>query len=144
MDFSTAFQPNLVQPDISRPAQSLNVIQQAHGLHDIYLMPSAALQIQPQGGEFTLDQSHASNLFTPLPAFGSYRHQNMEFAESVHTTPTLSIGPPTKSRKRKAPTLGADIWEPYKDKIIGLHVTQGLPLKEVKEKMEAELGFSAE
>ena len=57
-----------------------------------------------------------------------------------------SMGPPTKTRKRKAPTLRAVDWEPYKARIIELHITQKpqLSLKEVKDTMEREFGFVAE
>jgi hypothetical protein len=55
------------------------------------------------------------------------------------------MGPPAQppTRKRKAPTLHADAWEPYKRRILELHITQGLPLLEVRQKMEDEYGFKA-
>jgi hypothetical protein len=56
------------------------------------------------------------------------------------------MGPPPKSRKRKAPTLREDDWEPVKARVIELHVTQNLPLPEVKKIVEDELksrGFTA-
>jgi hypothetical protein len=57
-----------------------------------------------------------------------------------------SMGPPPKSRKRKAPTLRDDDWEPVRARVIELHVTQNLPLPEVKKIVEDELkalGFTA-
>ena len=51
---------------------------------------------------------------------------------------------PTKPRKRKAPTLRADAWESYKARIVELHIRQGLPLREVKEHIKKEFGFTAE
>lgn len=54
------------------------------------------------------------------------------------------MGPPIRPRKRKAPTLHANAWEPYKARIVELHITQGVPLKEVKEHVEKEFGFVAE
>lgn len=51
---------------------------------------------------------------------------------------------PTRPRKRKAPTLQAEAWEPYKARILELHITQKLPLKLVKEAIESEYGFTAE
>jgi Clr5 domain len=54
------------------------------------------------------------------------------------------MAPPLKTRKRKAPTLRADDWEPYKARIIELHVSQSRPLHEVKMIIERELGFQAE
>ena len=47
-------------------------------------------------------------------------------------------------RKRKAPTLRVDAWEPYKARIIELHIEQGLPLGKVKDTIEKEFGFTAE
>ncbi|KIN05215.1 hypothetical protein OIDMADRAFT_66026, partial [Oidiodendron maius Zn] len=52
--------------------------------------------------------------------------------------------PPIKSRKRKAPTLKADAWEPYKARVIELHINQGMPLQKVKEIIENEFNFTAE
>ncbi|KAF2829125.1 hypothetical protein CC86DRAFT_368201 [Ophiobolus disseminans] len=51
--------------------------------------------------------------------------------------------PPAKTRKRKAPTLRESDWEPYKDQINELY-TSGMPLKQVKEFIEAEHSFHAE
>ena len=63
-----------------------------------------------------------------------------------HDVLAPSMGPPTTKRKRKAPTLRAVDWEPYKARIIELHITQRPPLslKEVKDAMEKEFGFVAE
>ncbi|KAG5658045.1 hypothetical protein KAF25_006996 [Fusarium avenaceum] len=55
-----------------------------------------------------------------------------------------SMGPPPKRRKKKAPTLRAKDWEPYKARILDLHVTQKLSLVTVKNMMEREFGFTAE
>lgn len=67
-------------------------------------------------------------------------------ASDHHQVLAPSMGPPTKTRKRKAPTLRAIEWEPYKARIIELHITQNPPLslKEVKDTMEREFGFVAE
>lgn len=54
-----------------------------------------------------------------------------------------TVQPPTKPRKRKAPTLRESDWEPYKDRITDLY-TSGAPLKRVREAMEADFGFHAE
>lgn len=55
-----------------------------------------------------------------------------------------SMGPPPKRRKKKAPTLRAKDWEPYKARILDLHDTQRLSLETVKNMMEMEFGFTAE
>jgi hypothetical protein len=56
---------------------------------------------------------------------------------------TSSMDPPAKKRKKKAPTLRADQWEPYRDRIKELHIDQNLPLREVKNVIEREFGFTA-
>jgi hypothetical protein len=54
------------------------------------------------------------------------------------------MGPPPIRRKRKAPTLRQDDWEPVKARVIELHITKKLPLPEVKKAVEAEFtGFTA-
>ena|SRR5436190_5575544 len=57
---------------------------------------------------------------------------------------TTSMGPPSKPRKPKAPTLRADDWEPYKARIIELHIKQNLPLPEVRDTIKQEFNFKAE
>ena len=52
--------------------------------------------------------------------------------------------PPPKYRKKKAPTLRAKDWEPYKARVLELHDSQKLPLVKVKEMIEKEFGFTAE
>ena len=54
------------------------------------------------------------------------------------------VGLLIKSRKRKAPTLKADAWEPYKARVIELHINQAMPLPKVKEIIENEFNFTAE
>lgn len=66
----------------------------------------------------------------PLPPDGSYTE-----------LPPGDV--PSKKRKRKVPTLRPDQWEPYKYRILELHVENGLPLKEVQRLIEVETGFSA-
>lgn len=54
--------------------------------------------------------------------------------------------PPLKPRKRKAPTLHNDDWDPVKDRVIELYITEDLPLPEVKKIVEHEfksLNFTA-
>ncbi|KAJ4027896.1 hypothetical protein NW752_000144 [Fusarium irregulare] len=54
------------------------------------------------------------------------------------------MGPPPKRRKKKAPTLRAKDWEPYKARILELHDARKQPLVKVKEMIEEEFGFTAE
>ncbi|KAF2248169.1 hypothetical protein BU26DRAFT_519899 [Trematosphaeria pertusa] len=74
--------------------------------------------------------------FGPHPA-------RIALARESNVLPTTAMGPPTQQRKRKAPTLRAEAWEPYKARIIELHITRSLPLKDVKTMME-DFGFIAE
>jgi hypothetical protein len=54
------------------------------------------------------------------------------------------MAPPTNPRKRKAPTLRIDDWDPVKARVIELHIDQKLPLYEVKNTIEKEFtGFTA-
>lgn len=61
-----------------------------------------------------------------------------------HDSPTSSMDPPAKPRKRKAPTLRVTDWEPHKARIVELHITQKRPLNEVKDIMATESDFVAE
>ena len=54
------------------------------------------------------------------------------------------MAPPVQTRKKKAPTLRAEAWEPYKARILELHIEQRRPLREVKQIIEEEFGFVAE
>lgn len=65
---------------------------------------------------------------------------------STHDDNVQTMAPPPNPRKRKAPTLRRDDWEPLKARIIELHITQKRPLSEVKKMVEEEfkvIGFSA-
>lgn len=91
----------------------------------------------------------ASLPFEPLRTPGLDSHN-----ESFHTQPDLqpshvaevsavTMALPVKTRKRKAPTLKEKDWEPYKIRVLQLHVNQDKPLTEVKALME-ESGFQAD
>jgi hypothetical protein len=59
---------------------------------------------------------------------------------AVHANTNLDARP----RKKKAQTLRESDWEPYRNKIIELHITRKLPLPKVKALIEEEFGFTAE
>ncbi|KAF2466286.1 TPR-like protein [Lindgomyces ingoldianus] len=82
--------------------------------------------------------------FDPIPALHIPEHHGTEPSSTAQTMPVTSMDPPTRPRKRKAPTLPAVAWEPYKARILELHNTEGLPLREVKEMIKKEFGFTAE
>jgi hypothetical protein len=76
----------------------------------------------------------------PTAHVGTHANQNEQADRNV----LCGRDPPVKQRKKKAPTLRASDWEPYKARIIELHVTQKRSLPNVKEIIESELSFVAE
>jgi hypothetical protein len=141
----TANAPVFSQLDLSYPMQSPLVSQQAYGLHGSPMAPhDVSLQTLPTDGHVTTGQSSMSQSFHPSPALHIHASHNAESFDDTPNIPPTSMGPPTKSRKRKAPTLRADAWEPYKARVVELHIMQKLPLPEVKKTIEEEFGFTAE
>ncbi|KIM95304.1 hypothetical protein OIDMADRAFT_71929, partial [Oidiodendron maius Zn] len=119
--------------------------QQTYEPYSSYLgFDSPNLPAQSVDGQITTSQSSTSHLLNSSLALHLHPHHNAESFRDIQATPAIPMGPPTKTRKRKAPTLRADNWEPYKVRIVELHITQGLPLREVKKKIEEESGFIAE
>lgn len=78
-----------------------------------------------------------------LPSSSNDKQHNLQLCTTGLGTASSSMDPPPKKRKRKAPTLHADVWDPYKSRILELHTSQGLSLKEVQKIIKAETGFSA-
>ncbi|KAF2192654.1 TPR-like protein [Zopfia rhizophila CBS 207.26] len=145
MNSSTANPPVFGQPDLLHPIHSPDVLQLAYEPYSGHLaLDSLTLQTQPLDGQVTTSQSHLSHSFDPFPTLHTSKPYTAESFSDTQVIPATPMGPPTNSRKRKALTLRADAWEPYKARIIELHITQGLPLREVKKKIEEELGFTAE
>ncbi|TKA52018.1 hypothetical protein B0A49_12511 [Cryomyces minteri] len=83
---------------------------------------------------------HSFNL--SLTPYSNQPHNEESLSDSQRI-PATAMGPPAKRRKRKAPTLRADAWEPYKARITELHVRQKLPLRQVKDTIERESSFQA-
>ena len=72
--------------------------------------------------------------------------QSHQLSDSTSDTNVQLVAPPTNPRKRKAPTLRPDNWEPVKARLIELHINQKRPLPEVKQIVEEEfkpIGFTA-
>ena len=72
--------------------------------------------------------------------------QSYQLSNSTSDTNVQLVAPPTNPRKRKAPTLRPDNWEPVKARLIELHINQKRPLPEVKQIVEEEfkpIGFTA-
>jgi hypothetical protein len=83
----------------------------------------------------------SSNLEPVLPSFPGNDAEPIAISQSASPS---SMAPPSRPRKTKAPTLRDDDWEPYKERIRHLHVTQGLSVSEVRDKIEEEFGFQPE
>lgn len=145
MDSPSANLPVWVQADLSHPIQSHYVAHQAHEPYGIQMPLNLVSQTQPQGSHLTASQSYVPHSFDPSPSLRVHPlHNAGQFDDAAQTIPSIPMGPPTRPRKRKAPTLRADAWEPYKARIIELHITQKLPLRKVKEMVKEEFGFTAE
>lgn len=104
----------------------------------------SALQMQLQDGRVTPSQIHVAHSFDPSPALYTHAANNTGSFGDTRITPTIPMGPPTRPRKRKAPTLRASDWEPYKARIVELHIMEKRPLQEVREAIKMEFGFTAE
>ncbi|WKT45107.1 Tetratricopeptide repeat [Fusarium oxysporum f. sp. vasinfectum] len=127
-----------------------NFGQQFPGTHLPLSFDFPAPHEQALGGQFIADQNHS--YAPPGPAFDSFiqGHQNasaidnMDGLGAAQITPTPTTDPPRKSRKKKAPTLRDEDWEPFKGRILELYETHKLPLEKVKTMIEEEFGFTAQ
>lgn len=54
----------------------------------------------------------------------------------------LLMGPPRRTRKKKAMTLRAEDWELYKERIVDLHITNNMPLPKVMQFMKENHSFA--
>ncbi|CAO2653511.1 Nn.00g029220.m01.CDS01 [Neocucurbitaria sp. VM-36] len=118
-------------------------MQQNYETYNTHFAVESTVQTRSERGDSTIEASFDPLTFDSFIS-GAHDEHNVEPANSVQTTYTIYMGPPAKRRKRKAPTLRANDWEPYKDRVLELHVTEGLPLPEVKKRLEEESGFTAE
>lgn len=82
-----------------------------------------------------------------LNAYSVAPQNNLNESHSFNNAGVRSVtpiaAPPARTRRRKAPTLRAEDWEPVKSRIIELHITQNLPLPDVKEIIETEFKSSS-
>ncbi|EEU42495.1 uncharacterized protein NECHADRAFT_80092 [Fusarium vanettenii 77-13-4] len=125
--------------------------QQAYQFHGVHpALDGSASQLQAPYGQFMTDQNHVLHPPNLPEGYPTHAPQNAGYFGDIghigdtQTMPATSMGPPPKRRKKKAPTLRAEAWEPYKARILELHVTQKLSLGMVKKKIEEEFGFTAE
>jgi hypothetical protein len=126
--------------DLAFPLSSLHISQQAYHAHEShspyaefpaqYVQGDASVPIAQDDAYRTFNRLHTSHMVKPLDG-----------TEPIPKNPAI---PALRTRKKKAPTLCAKAWEPYKARILDLHVANKLPLRDVKTTIEAEFGFSAE
>jgi hypothetical protein len=140
-----------MDPSTTAPAffRQLNPIeQQAYGSHGVHpALDGSVSQWQAPYGQFMTDQNHVLHpLNLPQESLIHSPQNAGSFGDigDTRTMPATPMGPAPKRRKKKAPTLRAKAWEPYKARILELHVTQKLSLEKVKKKIEEEFGFTAE
>ena len=126
-------------------------IQQAYDLYGVDGTFAFTREAQLPGNPFATGQGghalHPFSLSSVLPSYVQHDATSAAISESVTAAPagpTSPMGPPARPRKCKAATLRAGDWEPYKERILDLHVAQNLPLPKVKQMIEAEYGFTAE
>ncbi|KAF1970545.1 hypothetical protein BU23DRAFT_600895 [Bimuria novae-zelandiae CBS 107.79] len=154
MNFPLRNSPDLAPVDLPQPgfphaAGHLPAAQQAYGAYSVDRTFGFALQAQFPSEHSAITQPHPPHPFSLCPVLPNDKQHDAEpvgNSQSVFAAPAAPIspmGPPAQLRKRKAPTLHTDAWEPYKHRILELHLTQGLPLLEVGQKIEDEYGFKA-
>ena len=116
---------------------------------ELYELTGMDLAPRGQAPEVLLAPGLASGEGYTLPSLDAFAalsatSQNTSLPDDAVEVANVSMGPPTRPRKRKAGTWKAEDWEPRRPFIKRLHIDQGLPLKEVKNRMESEFGFKAE
>lgn len=104
--------------------------------------------VQSPGIDTLLDQDDFNGSRVPLstdsnPTTAIILPPYLPIPDRTNELHAQQTAPPPGRRKRKAPTLSHDEWEVVKGRIIELHITQGLPLSEVKQSIEGEYGFTA-
>ncbi|CEI67481.1 hypothetical protein FVEN_g5585 [Fusarium venenatum] len=96
----------------------------------------------PVPTQLASDQPRAFHLPNPSQRPLISAPQDIASLRDAELTET-HMGPQPKRRKKKAPTLRANDWEPYKALILELHDGQKLPLPKVITMIEKECGFTA-
>ena len=119
-------------------------LAEADNVYATLATPAPEILSPPTQNSFIDNQMPYS--FEPLsiPYPTNQPHNLPVTSDSQDENAPSSMSPPPKKRRKKAPTLSADAWEPYKDRIIQLHIYEGQPLRKVKEAMERECNFIAE
>lgn len=160
MDFPQRSLPNLAPAYLPQLEHSDTAHHNAlpapplYGSYGVDQTSAFTLQVQLSGGQVGGMQNHALHPFNLSTAHPSYAQFDKGFggngqsasasASAAPAEPALPIGPAARPRKRKAPTLRADDWEPYKKRILDLHIVQKLSLPKVRQIIEKEYSFKAE
>jgi hypothetical protein len=161
---NSSFVPQDYAQQHSESSQGIGELQE-----DIYFPVDSGLQFPPfshdQGNIFLSEQTIQPYFPDHVLVQDSFTEGGMlqpmyaimPIAEAESYSPLASGGigevdvqsmapPAAQSRKRKAPTLRNEDWEPIKTRVIDLHIAQRLPLPRVKEMVEQEFkstGFTA-
>lgn len=128
--------------------------QQQYELYAVDQTSAFTSQVQLSGGQVATMQNYDLH----LPSFSTAQPNQAQFnigfagnsqsvsasASATPAGPPSPMGPPARPRKRKAATLRAHDWEPYKKRILDLHIVQNLSLPKVRQMIEEEYGFKAE
>ncbi|KAF3000914.1 hypothetical protein E8E13_008418 [Curvularia kusanoi] len=145
--------PNLASADFPQrehPQSGHYDIAPAQQMFEQYGLDSMSVstwQVQSFGGPAVTMQP-----FVPPTLYPSHEQFHNGFLGNKPSTilpkapkaPMLPKVPQKPMRKRKAATLHAADWEPYRKRILELHIKQNRSVHEVKQMMEAENGFKAE
>jgi hypothetical protein len=132
-------------PELSYPTQNQGFPSQT--IESYSIDPTSKeplLETLPLAAQPTATHNHISNSFDLYPTPYTTQPHNVQPLSDIRDIPVPTMGPPIKPRKGKVPTLRSEAWQPYKNRIIELHITQDLPLREVKNIIEKESGFTAE
>jgi Clr5 domain len=132
-------------PDISYFTQNQRSSSQAIEPYSMYaLLQEPASETLLPAAQPAHTNNHILHPFDSYPAPYTTQSQDVQPFSDIQDRIVQAMGPSTNTRRKKAPTLRCEAWAPYKDRIIELHITQRLPLREVKVIIEKEFGFVAE
>lgn len=130
------------QPTYTQPSQ------EAFGTYNANHLPTDLAHTQQRYEHSAIFQDPVISFSGPhatMPVYENHAAGPAGQSQFIFVAPVPSfMGPPTQTRKRKAPALGADDWEQFQDRIRKLYVDKNMPIAEVKQTMEAEYGFKAE
>lgn len=171
-DLSSAHAPLLEQPDTCMasqwnfdPAQATKEDMDLSSAHapfldpfDTYMAPQSSFepkQVNSTGQITDIVSDHSDfpnsmlnrlavpSTITQESTLGNFSGLRTEALYDTQMNSSIASSALKIPRKRKAATLRAKDWEPYKARIVELHISEDRPLEEVMQLMELEFGFSA-